>query len=486
MYKVMLIDDEPWILKDLELLVDWEDMGFEIVYTSTNAENALYFIKKHKPDLIISDIKMPGIDGLEFVEIVKNKYSDIEIIFISAYSEFDFAQKAVKLGAFDYILKPTDKDKLEKVLLKVAEHLKNNKIDRENIKKYKKMELFYYLIENKISKEKFIDQLSKNKLKPTGNQYQIAIMKKNSQLNVPFDQLLPEELVNITLLSSQIGEHKLALLLNFNSSKMKMEKNIINNLFKKIVLDNNIIIGMSLAFKDPAYFRCFYRQAELMCCNDFIEDKANIYLYSSYSNNHELITGKVKNIKSKQGLISLINDIPEIVKKEKISIEGINHIYNSCIKKIEKLGNQKSKKEILDVFEIIYSYNNLDELIDDLLNKLQSINNKSNYESHPIIKKIKKDIDLKYADDLRLQKFADKYHINSCYLSQLFKDKTGKTFTKYLIEQRINKAIELFKDDLLFYEISKKVGYDDYYHFCKLFKRYKGMNPSEYKKRYIS
>lgn len=250
MYKVLLIDDEPWILKDIELLVDWEGLGFKVIGKISDSEQAMYFIKKQQPELIICDIKMPGLNGLDLMRMVKKRFGNIFVVFLSAYSEFSYAKEAIEIGAFDYILKPTEKNELIKVVAKARK-----------------------------------------------------------------------------------------------------------------ILDKD---------KEEKYFN-----------KEDIEDSG----------------------------------LPEV--------------------------------------------------------------------SNDIIEKIIEEIEDKYNQDLRLQDLADKYHVNYNYLGQLFKKEIGKTFTNYLVELRIKKAIELFSKDFLFYEVAKIVGYNDYYHFCKIFKKHKGMNPSEYKKIHI-
>lgn len=241
MYKVILIDDEPWLLKDMELLIDWERFGFEVTAKISDSEQAIYMIKKHRPDLIICDIKMPGLNGIELMKMVKQRFNDIFVVFVSAYSEFSYAKQAIEMGAYNYILKPTEEEELSNTLKKIA-----------------------------------------------------------------------------TLLD---------------------------------------------------------------------KEKEDIY-------------------------------------------------YNTG-------------------------------------------------ESHDIVGDIIEEIQLNFNEDLKLQDLADKYHVNYNYLSQLFKKETGKTFTNYLVEFRIERAIRLFSEDLLFYEIAKKVGYNDYYHFCKIFKKHKGISPREFKNMHI-
>ena len=111
--KVMLVDDEPSVLKGLEIMIDWEKYGFQIAGTADSGRVALKRIKQEQPDLVITDIKMPGLSGLDLIREI-SAYPEIKVLFIvvSGYDQFDFAQKALKYGVKDYLLKPVDENDL--------------------------------------------------------------------------------------------------------------------------------------------------------------------------------------------------------------------------------------------------------------------------------------------------------------------------------------------------------------------------------------
>ncbi len=127
MIKVMLVDDEPWILKDLRHLIDWEKCGFTVVGEARDYREAEIRIDLLKPDIIICDICMPGDSGLELMKRMKRKYPNRHIvIFISAFTDFAYAREAIRLGALDYIKKPVDRTNLLDALTAAADQLKNN------------------------------------------------------------------------------------------------------------------------------------------------------------------------------------------------------------------------------------------------------------------------------------------------------------------------------------------------------------------------
>ena len=124
MLKVLLVDDEPFILQGLKLLVDWENEGFRVAGTAANGMEALAFLKKEKVDLVIADIKMPQMTGLELLEhIRKEKISDAYFVILSGYAEFSFAQQAMQNDCTDYLLKPVSSAGLIDALKKAADEI---------------------------------------------------------------------------------------------------------------------------------------------------------------------------------------------------------------------------------------------------------------------------------------------------------------------------------------------------------------------------
>lgn len=484
MYKVLLIDDEPWILKDMELLVDWASLGFKIVAKISDPEQAIYLIKEQRPDLVICDIKMPGLNGIELIKMVKKRFNDLFVVFLSAYSEFSYAKQAIALGAFDYILKPIEKSELTDLLLRIRSKLKKDEEQKNKLLRYRSSELFLELIEGRPD-----SGMIKSKLRQIGYElpyenYLIAVVDFIDDNNLKSWQSdMQDCFPSCRLVFFQLGEQKWVVLFNYNNSSFIENQPCLNDL--KIITDRyNLLIGCSNNFSDLTLIKHYYKQAELMAYSYYIYKKRGIYLYSQYNNNYKELLIAIKGLTTPDDFKNLLKELPGIIIDKQVNLEEIAYLYNQLREKANIFFNLDSELELLDPLDIVYSFNNLEELFAQLADFIISENNFSGV-SHDIIERILDQIAEKYDQDLRLQDLADKYHLNYNYLSQLFKKETGQTFTNYLVELRIEKAIELFSKDLLFYEIAKRVGYSDYYHFCKIFKKHKGMNPSEFKKAYI-
>ena len=157
MLKVMVVDDEPYILQGLQVLVDWESEGFEIDALMSNGKEALDYLKDHTVDLIISDIKMPVMNGLELLEeIEKNHLSEAKFVLLTGYDDFSYMQRAIRNNCMDYILKPVSKEDLIAILHKVS----NLSSEKESVRETQKNMEDAYLASNLMSiiKGKYDDQ----------------------------------------------------------------------------------------------------------------------------------------------------------------------------------------------------------------------------------------------------------------------------------------------------------------------------------------
>lgn len=486
MYKVLLIDDEPWILKDLELLVDWNELGFKVIAKISNSREAIQLIKKQQPDLVVCDIKMPGLNGIELMKMVKGHFSNIYVVFVSAYSEFTYAKEAIELGAFDYILKPTKDKEFKDVLKRVSFHMDKDNEKKRKLEKYRKTELFLKLLENNLEEQVIIEKLNNIGYDIAYDRFCIVIVISfaNDLTNEHWQVQLKDCFSSFELLFIQFGEKKWLILFNFELSVLTDSRCL-----KKtgLIADKyNLSIGVSDSFEKLIDLKHYYKQAELIAYNHFIYKKGGIYKYSLYNNNYIELSSKIKGLNSCRDYKRFVGKLPELLTEARINLEEIAYLYNQLQEKANDLCNFKFEIELLDPLGIIYSFNNLQELFEQLLSSLDEYNGSyKSRASHDIVEKIIKEIRQKYDKNLSLQDLAVKHHVNYNYLSQLFKKETGQTFTNYLIELRIKKAIKLFSKDLLFYQIARRVGYDDYYHFCKIFKKHKGLSPSEFKKKYI-
>lgn len=138
MLSVIIIDDEEWVRFLINGLVPWDKLGMRVVGEATNGSEGLELCRKLKPDIVLTDIRMPAMDGLALLERLKEESPEVKVVIISGYDEFSYAKKAVKSGAFDYVLKPVDEDELLEILKKTKEQIQKVKKEKDQVVKLKK------------------------------------------------------------------------------------------------------------------------------------------------------------------------------------------------------------------------------------------------------------------------------------------------------------------------------------------------------------
>ena len=160
MYSVMLVDDEQFTRQGLRSLIDWQSCGYEVTMEADNGEDALELITKEKPDLVITDIRMPVLDGLELIRETYEQMDRLQaptFIIISGYNDFKYAQQAVRYGVHDFILKPIDKDEMTETLVNLNEKLRSERQERQRNEEL----LMNSMIETLIMGEASADMIAK-------------------------------------------------------------------------------------------------------------------------------------------------------------------------------------------------------------------------------------------------------------------------------------------------------------------------------------
>lgn len=155
MYKILLVDDEPWALVGMRKIFNWNDMGYKIIGETTDSEEACEMICKGNPDVVFTDIRMPGLSGIELIKKVRAKGMDTVFVIVSGFAEFSYAQEALREGAFDYLLKPLQSQEIKRVSERLIIYLGKKARDKEKhlVKLSDEVDLALQVIENKGFKE---------------------------------------------------------------------------------------------------------------------------------------------------------------------------------------------------------------------------------------------------------------------------------------------------------------------------------------------
>lgn len=525
--KVVIVDDEPRHRKGLASLIGKLRPDYEI-NQFTNGSEALEFALENLIDIIITDIRMPIMDGLKFIQSYKGKQNYSKIIILSGYANFEYAQNAISLGAFDYILKPVDENKILKMLTKVEKSIKE-----EELKRNKEKQLVDSLSNTKPAYiewqfNRWIKGLISNKevleimkyLTGSG-QGRIIVTKLNisDKINNFNSEDKDEILKNIkywinevlkpfgSVISFYLHDYKNYLV----SAFAKNSEDFYNVDFQKFneVIDIiktgygvDITIGVSVCCSD-IYVDAnkYFLQAMESTNLSFYLGDGNVIISSNESNqnNKAIIDTKVEKLfndsifrKSKLESIDIMHGI--LKKFLRNGYPDHNELKNSVsrlfINVSKNIENFMSPEEYNDfntsIIASVINSNYIIELEQNcntlILQIIDIIQNWRGSKNKIVFEKCINYLDNHYMEDISLENMSEKFYFNPSYFSSMFKEMTGVNFIKYVLKLRMKKSCELLlQTDKKIYEISTLVGYKDSKYFNRVFKNELKVSPDEYR-----
>ena len=530
MYKVIIVDDESAVRERLfKQLLNFSD-DFEVVGQFENGFDALIGGTQFSPDLLITDIKMPYIDGIELIKRMKQELPLLQTIIISGFDSFDYAKQAISLGVIGYISKPITLGELEETLKKTKIELdKKNSVenDIEDLKKRASSGL--KLMQNsdlsKLITLKDIPDNFKEKLIADGinldYKYTIlAAIDFDDQLTqISYDKM---ELVNFHLekyIQDEFSESEISTVLFDNSSefglfilsKSQIEKEALQERLGRVLAKIKrackveMSIGLSETKEDTEHksYRELYRHA-LRTLEYRTVIGSNIIIFFGDISKNKTTTGKVdenefKNITyevlygdlqtAKDRINKLLNTITADNFKETylfILNNLIDSLLKACVSLQSLFQEYMTYEAIVENSYKIKSNEQLYAFIDDLVNNIDRINKNSRQSGvDSSYRQIINFINNKYTNSLlSLEDVAKELGYSVSYVSLILK-RNNTTFTKYLTDVRMEKAKALLLDtDMKLLSIANEVGYDDPYYFSHCFKKNTGISPQEYRKKW--
>ena len=525
-YKVMLVDDEEDVAQAILKKLDWEAMGFEIPRYARNGLEALELSEEQRPDIVMTDIKMPYMDGMELSRNLKRLYPNIRIIFFSGFDEFEYAKEAIRLEAEEYILKPIDSDELKAVFTRVHEALDRDIDEKLNVAKLENYymdslpllqeDFFASLVEGRIAEDKIAKFMDDYRIDLKGPLYLTAIVHI-SMSSVP-------DGINPVLLSVSVRK-----LLEERMDE-KWGCRFFSYLGNTVMIPQLPLEKDAQAFTDDCDRLC--RLAESMCkanvtigigeVVDSLSDIDDSYRGARDAVSYRVLYGHTKAINiseisplDKAGDSAQSGDsLTDVFKKMKMGDgEAVDAAARQYIEKnLENQGSiQNHRFFVMELVSELYKFlrnNQLDvnEVFDmngdvyamvqqmegkELSNWLSTvclrirelISDKRSDNTRSFVTKAKEYVADHYADqDLSIDFICNYLGVSSAYFSTVFKKETGKTFVGYLTDFRMEKAEKmLVETDEKTYIIAQQVGYSDPNYFSYVFKKQFGVSPSKYK-----
>lgn len=474
MYKVLLVDDEPWALRGIRKAFPWEDMGFAVIAETTRSTDALETILAGNPDAIFTDIRMPRLTGIELMQQARARGCGSEFIVVSGFSEFSYAQEAIRLGAFDYCLKPVDLGYAAKLLARLKEHLDARKMRDDGM-------LWDALMEGRGD---LGEALRRRGFAGGSGCFQVASIVYGEQARPEAVSLCLGDTRHIAL---KAGQNKLVVV--FDAAGDGKSRLVAGN-------PHGTYMGLSTSADSADEITRLVPEADTAAADFFIYGRHRVYEFAK--KNIAAVNACVEKILpliGKSGTEELggaIDGIPAYFISQGLHIGDLAYLWNQLAAYIARKHPEAAAGtalEFTDYNHIVEQFHDFESLCDHLCNELAIAGDSAKPVKEETagqnreFGKLLKYMQGHYDGQLYQRDLAKEFFINQKYLSYLFKRHTGSTFSDYLNRIRIDKSRELLEDyDLTIDEVAQRSGYNDYFYFIKVFKKYNGKTPSQYRK----
>ena len=511
MYKVMIVDDEDLIRDDLAHLISSDSTNLDLVYSAFDGLDALEHISEYMPDLVITDIRMPEIDGLELIERAKELYPNIIFIILSGYSDFDYAQKAIKFGVKDYLLKPVSEEDLHQciehsiiTMKKIKDKEKEQMLLQnkyEAIKNIASEKFFRELLEGKnfgLNSWKYYQRLTRSQLYNQGQIFVCFLVYSNVDLYHLFAlQNITHEIINSKniIIDSKFNTYYIAILdsecLFLLEKKLKEIKETYFSFF-----NNDLTIHYSF-FEDIETLSSIYKnQIDLMNQYYFwLKNKITTQdtIYPPIQNFTFDLTPLSIAIKTNNSIRvkSIIKEYLDQLYKLIYHPQQIRFHHQELLNAIFAPIDEEEKNTAISTLMLLSDKeqhqaftNRLYEFIDERVIR----NNKFlTLRYSAITNRIIDIIHSAYSNSALSLKYiaTDLLYLNSDYIGKKFKQETSYHFNEYLMYYRIETAKLLIQNNpsVTVKELAEKVGFGiNRSHFSRSFKKLTHMSPSDYSK----
>lgn len=517
MYRVMIVDDEPVIRNGISAFVDWEEEGLSVEDHYANGAEALAALESGSVDILITDIKMPLINGIQLMKQSIERYPWIKVILISNYSDFEYVKEGLQLGAVDYLLKLTlNRDDLLAVLRRCISMLEEER--RKDSERHHFQQGALYR-ERKIVEQE-IKRLIVQEQSPPSSTAWVPAWLEMSYVCVYFIldaaqewrendgflyvQLLLEELQEKLY---ELAEEGTALLVSENSLFLIFPNNdaeVERQLGEwKQLLETRWEISTSAGFAIEQGVHNIlkgFADSRSACQRRFFDGLGGLYRMSELQNNRENTytaadpsydwTPIFEMISAGDPISFAVEFALERWKEGALSPEQVKHEAYSLLEGVNKL-HTSDEALLAERYEMLNQAETLEQLASILACQLEEMEKSfipkltDNGYGGQLITKALEYIAAHYTENLTLQSVADFVHLSKSYFSLLFKKQTDRNFIDYLIELRIREAKKLLAhNDGRVYDVALAAGFKDVKYFSKVFKKVTGITPMEYRDKH--
>jgi len=527
MLKLIIADDEKWVRATIRSLIPFEKLNLTLSCEAANGIEALELCRQHMPDIMLTDIMMPGLNGLELIREAKKLFPGLRIIVISGYSDFEYAKTAMKYGIIDYLLKPIDEEELTQVLERISTELTRQKqLEREkNAEKERYMTVLPLAYEtflnqvisrNSMTAEKIRSELHNYGINFQHSCFTVCVTSADEDFSSednrkPADNLKTllkrsmRRYAKAVTFSSAQDKTLLVSIVNGENAKEGIQKafNLCNRLMQR-----KYGTTLSCGVSGPTHQLCMLQELYLNAVEAlgarFWAGPGTLAFYSpgcltedmKLTLTEDMLNKIILNLKMSniQTAISYVDSISASLKNSRIKPALVKEFFWQFFQSVIILLNiqlpfirHESVITGIPPYERLRQTIFFQSLVDYVKELLQHCfdfyHDKNPQNNDNLIENAKKIIELNFAGDISLEQVAKHVHLSPAYLSELFKKETGMSFIDYKTIVRIESAKKLLlMPSMNISEVSVKVGYTDPKYFSKLFKKITGKTIYEYRK----
>lgn len=532
MFRVLSADDEYWSRESIRSLINWSEYNIEFLEPACDGEEVLERLQSEHVDILLTDINMPFLSGLELMERVKVEYPEVITIVISGYDDFVKVKSSFKSGGIDYLLKPVGQEELVETLTKAFSILeeREHQLNQENVNKENDLKISSYLEDNEYSallNKKLYDGAENSGFVPSGNEFtdvSMILIKFYDiiQASQKYDNDVFKMSYSIkNMIKDTLPYNKECILFNYTSKMSEyililpfehaVSDFIARNILKRFTNDEygpiSVAVNDALGSLDDigkryreaiveSVSRPFDKESYILKCGKVLK-QTRISKYIGKEATDELVFAlSTGNKDVARRLIIEQSSFEECMKKGWSFIEVkqfINRVRNILLdnfmrEKKEKLSEAENIVDSMEHYLENLNYEGIKECLDALLDEFFADSKSCVSDTMGgQIEDVQRYIEDNYNANLTLSFLSEQFHIEASYLSRLFSQKYGETITSYITTTRMEHAKEMVKDKNKKLEtISFLLGYDDYNYFSRVFKKKVGMSPSEYRKQIAS
>ncbi len=528
LYKVILVDDEEEVREAIRKRINWEEIGFTVVGTAENGEEALELAEACEPDVVMTDIQMPFMDGLTLLKKLKEKLPDLRSVIFSGYDDFEYAKEAIRLESEEYILKPVDADELRAIFTRIKDRLDEQMKQRRNVEQLSK---YYEEIRPMMKEQLIIGLLEGRELQFDLERYQkdydfqiesafycagafrITPLKDNSEelnrnlMAVSLKQIVVERFKDVLPIEALVYLDTVCVLARLKGTAQFND--FVNEMDRvcKVAhrsLDANVSAGIGRVYgnaesihtsfleaKDAFHHRIFVGENQAICIND-VDPSCPLEDYVSEKQIRHIMR-QVK-VGTKESLKEEIRQFVDKLKRTNVNLSQLQIFYAEFVVELLRLsrGHNISPTETgfgsINTNEELEGFSSMDAFADRLIELTGILWEKISNGRLDTTKKLAEDAKQYIADHyseskLSVDEICSHLGVGTSYFSSVFKKETGVSFVTYLTDLRMTEAQRLLDTtDEKSYIIAGMVGYDEPNYFSYVFKKHFGISPSKYRK----